>query len=157
MKAFFSAPQKINLGDSSNRYSISPTVLKNFLNKNGKIKYVAEEWKASEIILQIFVFVFDKTYHLVRRDSALVHPESAPSVHPGVHFFKVYFFVSCFLTVSLNIVKLKYRAMKLKTYEKFIWMIESGAIYPFGVKGNFLLHPESAHWVYHRSPILWCN
>ena len=41
MKAFFSAPQKINLGDSVNRCSISSTVLKNFLNKNGKIKYVA--------------------------------------------------------------------------------------------------------------------
>ena len=37
------------------------------------------------IILQIFVF--DKTYHLVLRDSALVHPESAPSVYPKVHFF----------------------------------------------------------------------
>ena len=107
------------------------------------------------IILQIFVF--DKTYHLVLRDSALVHPESAPSVHPRVHFFKVYSFVSCFLTVPLNRTKLKYGTMKLKTYEKFIWMIEPGAIYPLGVKGYFLVHPESAHWVYHRLHILWCN
>ena len=33
--------------------------------------------------------------------------------------------------------------MKQKTYEKCIWMIASGAIYPLGVKG--LVHPESAH------------
>ena len=69
------------------------------------------------IILQIFVF--DKTYHLVLRDSALVYPEISPSVHPRVHFFKVYF-VSCFLIVSLNRTKLKYGTMKLKTYEKFM-------------------------------------
>ena len=41
MNAVYSAPQKINFGDSVNRCSISPTVLKNFLDKNGKIKYVA--------------------------------------------------------------------------------------------------------------------
>ena len=70
------------------------------------------------IILQIFVF--DKTYHLVLRDCALVHPESAPSVHPRLHFFKVYSFVSCFLTVPLNRTNLKYRTMKLKAHEKFI-------------------------------------
>ena len=87
------------------------------------------------IILQIFVF--DKTYHLVLRDSALVHPESAPSVHPRVHFFKVYYFVSSFPTVPLNRTKLKYGTMELKTYEKLIWMIESGAIYPLGVKDYF--------------------
>ena len=87
------------------------------------------------IILQIFVF--DKTHHPVLRDSALVHPESAPSVHPRVHFLKVYIFVSCFLTVPLNRTKLKYGTMKLKTYEKFIWMIEPGAVYPLGAKGNF--------------------
>ena len=49
------------------------------------------------IILQDFVF--DKTYHLVLKDSALVHPVCAPSVHPRVHFFKGYFFVSCFPTM----------------------------------------------------------
>ena len=36
MKAFFSAPQKIDLGYSINRCSISPTVLEDVLNKNGK-------------------------------------------------------------------------------------------------------------------------
>ena len=41
MKAFFSAPRKINLADSVNRYSNSPTVLKNFRDKDGKIKYAA--------------------------------------------------------------------------------------------------------------------
>ena len=41
MKAFFSVSQKINLGYSVNGCIISPTVLKNFLNKNGKIKHVA--------------------------------------------------------------------------------------------------------------------
>ena len=95
------------------------------------------------VILQIFVF--DKTCHLVLGDSALVYPESAPSVHPRVHFFKVYSFVSCFLKVPLNRTKLKYGTTKLKTYEKFISMIEPGAIYPFGVKVYFLVHPESAH------------
>ena len=86
MKAFFSAPQKIDLGYSVNRCSISPTVLKNVLNKNGKIKHLAQKWKTSIIILQ--VFIFDKTYQLVERDSALVHPESAPLVHPRVLFLK---------------------------------------------------------------------
>ena len=41
MKAFFSAPRKIDLGYSVNKCSISPTALKNSLNKNGKIKHVA--------------------------------------------------------------------------------------------------------------------
>ena len=68
------------------------------------------------IILQ--VFVFDKTYHLVLRDSVLVHLENA--LHPWVYFFKVYSFVSCFSTVPLNRTKLKYGTLKLKTYEKFI-------------------------------------
>ena len=95
------------------------------------------------------VFVFDKTYHLVLRYSALVHPDSAPSVHPRVHVFKVYSFASYFLTVPLNRIKLKYGTMKLKPYEKFIWIIEPGAIYHLEVKGYFLVHPESAHWVYH--------
>ena len=71
------------------------------------------------IILQ--VFVFDKTYHLVLRDSVLVHLESA--LHPWVYFFKVYSFVSCFSTVPLNRTKLKYGTLELKTYEKFIWFI----------------------------------
>ena len=57
---------------------------------------------------------------MVLRDFALVHPESAPSVHPRVHFFKVYSFVTLFLIVPLNRTKLKYGTMKLKTYEKFI-------------------------------------
>ena len=57
------------------------------------------------IILQIFVL--DKPCQLVLRDSALVHPESAHSVHPRVHFFKVYSFVTLFLTVPLNRTKLK--------------------------------------------------
>ena len=74
------------------------------------------------IILQ--VFVFDKTHHLILRDSTLVHSESAPSVYRRLHFFKVYSFVSCFLLVPLNRTKLKYGTMKLKAYGKFIWMIE---------------------------------
>ena len=43
--------------------------------------------------------------------------------------------------------------MKLKAYEKFIWMIELGAIYLLELKRSFLVHPESvgleltvAHW-----------
>ena len=131
MKGFFSAPQKINLGYSINRSSTSPIVLKNFPNKNGKLKDVAYKWKTSMIILQ--VFVFDKTYHLVLKDSALIHPESAPSVHSRVHFFKIYSFVSCFPTVPLNRTKLKYGM----TYEMFIWMIELGSINPRGIKGYF--------------------
>ena len=79
------------------------------------------------------VFVFDKTFHLVLRDSALVH------------FFKVHSFVRCFPTVPLNRTKLKHGTMKLKTYEKFIRMIEAGTIYPLRVKGYFLVQPESAH------------
>ena len=73
------------------------------------------------IILQILVF--DKPYHLVLRESALVHPESAPSVHPKVHFLKKYFLVSCFLTIPLNRTILKYGTMKQKAYENIIWMI----------------------------------
>ena len=64
------------------------------------------------------VSVFDKTYHLVLRDSTLEHPESAPSAHPRVHFLKVCFFVNCLSTMSLNRTKLKYENMKLKAYEK---------------------------------------
>ena len=73
-----------------------------------------------------------------------MHPEGAPSVHPRVHFFKVYFFVSCFPAMPLNKTKLKYGTMKLKPYEKIIWMIELGAIYLLGPKGSLLVHPESA-------------
>ena len=94
------------------------------------------------IILQ--VFVFDKTYHLVLKDSTLVNPESAPSLHSRVHFFKVYFFVSCFSTISLNRTKLKYGTLKLKAYEKIIWMIGLGAIYFLGPKRSLLKHPECA-------------
>ena len=68
-----------------------------------------------------------------------MHPESAPSVHSGVHFFKVYFFVSCFPTISLNRAKLKYG-----TYEKIMWMIGLSAIYLRRPKGSLLVHPECA-------------
>ena len=91
MWANFSAPRKTDFGCTVNRCSGSPTVLKNAFNKKRKIKHDTSKGKTSVIILQIFVF--DKTYHLVVRDSALMHPESAPSVHSRVHFFKVYFFV----------------------------------------------------------------
>ena len=89
------------------------------------------------------VFASDKTYHLVLRDSALVHPESASSVHPKVHFFKLYFFVSYFPRIPFNRTKLKYGTMKIKTYEKIIWMTELGAIYLLGPKGSFSVHSES--------------
>ena len=90
------------------------------------------------------VFVFDKTYHLVLKDSTLVHHESSPSVHSKVHFFKVYFFVSCFPTISLTRTKLKYGTLKLKAYGKIIWMIGLGAIYLLGSKGSLSVHPECA-------------
>ena len=41
MRAFFSAPRKNNLGRPANRYSGSPTVLKNVLNKKREIKHVS--------------------------------------------------------------------------------------------------------------------
>ena len=94
------------------------------------------------IILQVFVFV--KTYHLFLRGSDLVHPESAHSMHPRVHFFKVYFFVSCFPTLPLNRTKLKYGTVKIKAYEQIIWMIVLGAIDLLGPKSSLLVHPESA-------------
>ena len=95
------------------------------------------------IIMQ--VFVFDKTYHLVLRDSALVHHERTPSVHPRVYFFAVYFFVSwfCFPRMPLNRTKLKYGTMKLKADAKFVWMIELRAIYLLGPKSSLLVYPES--------------
>ena len=40
MKAFLSPPRKVNLGYIVNRCGIFPTVLKNVLNRNGKIKPV---------------------------------------------------------------------------------------------------------------------
>ena len=89
-------------------------------------------------------FVFDKTYHLVLRDTALLQPESASSVYSRVHCFKVCFFVGCFPTMSLNRTKLKYGTMKLKAHEKIIWMIEFGTIYLVGLKGSLLVHPEAA-------------
>ena len=40
MRAFFSAPQKINLGCTAITSSSSATLLKNVVNKNGKLKHV---------------------------------------------------------------------------------------------------------------------
>ena len=34
--------------------------------------------------------------------------------------------------------------MKLKVYEKIIWMIEVGGIYLLGPNGYLLMHPEIA-------------
>ena len=76
-----------------------------------------------------------------------MHPEIALSVHSSVQFFKaIYlnFFVSCFTTMYLNRTKMKYGTMKLKAYEKIIWMIELGAIYLLGPKVSLLVHPECA-------------
>ena len=81
-----------------------------------------------------------------------MHPESAPSVDARVHFFKVYFFVSYSPTVSLNRTKLKIWDYEAK-FAKFVGMIESGAIYPLVVKSYFLVHPDSAHQVYHSPEI----
>ena len=105
MKTIFSTLRKINLGCTVNRFSGSPSVLKNVLVKKRKAKHEQSKWKTSMIILH---FDVDKTYHLVLRDSTLEHPEIAPSVHLSVHFFKVSFFVCCFLTMPLNRTKLKY-------------------------------------------------
>ena len=101
-------------------------------------------------------FVFDKTYHSVLRDSALVHPESALSVPLMVYFFKGYFFVSCFPAIPLNRTKLKYGTMKLKAYEKTIWMIELCANF-LRPKVSLSVHPEKALRVYLRLHFLWCN
>ena len=43
MRTFFSAPRKTNLGCAANRFSGSPTVLMNALNKKLKIKHVASK------------------------------------------------------------------------------------------------------------------
>ena len=89
------------------------------------------------IILQDFGF--DKTYHLALKKFTLVHPESV-----FMHFFKEYFFVSCFPTISLNKTKPKYGTMKLKAYEKIMWMSELVAIYLLGPTGSLLLHLKCA-------------
>ena len=34
--------------------------------------------------------------------------------------------------------------MKLKAYDKIMWMIELGAIYLFGLKRSLLVHPDGA-------------
>ena len=75
----------------------------------------------------LHVFVFEKTYFPVLWDSALVYPESAPSLYSRMHFFKQYSFVSCCLAISLNGTKLKKEAMKLKAYEKVIRMNDHAA------------------------------
>ena len=59
--------------------------------------------------------------------------------------------------MPLNRTKLKYGNMKLKTYEKIIWMIELGAMYLLGPKGYLLVDPESALCVYLRLQFLWCD
>ena len=63
-----------------------------------------------------------------------MHPERAPSVRV----------VSCIPTISLNRTKLKYGAMKLKAYKKFIWMVDLGAVDLLTLKGFFIMHPDSA-------------
>ena len=103
MTPFLSATQKINLECPVSMYSGSPTVSKNCIS-----------------VTTLHVFVFDKTYHPVLSDSALVHPKSATSVHLKVHFFEVYFLVSCFPAISLKRTKLKCGTMKLKAYERII-------------------------------------
>ena len=37
-----------------------------------------------------------------------------------------------------------YGTMKLKAYEKIIWMSEFGVIYLLGLKSSLLVHPKSA-------------
>ena len=46
--------------------------------------------------------------------------------------------------MPLNRTKLKYGTIKLKDYEKVIWVIEFGEIYLFGSKMSLLVHPKSA-------------
>ena len=45
--------------------------------------------------------------------------------------------------MSLNKTKLKYGTMKLKAYEKIIWMIQFGAIYLLGLAGSLLVNHSS--------------
>ena len=46
--------------------------------------------------------------------------------------------------MPLNGTKIKYGTIKLKAYEKVIWVIEFDEIYLFGPKVSLLVHPESA-------------
>ena len=59
--------------------------------------------------------------------------------------------------MPLNKTKLEHGTMKLKAYEKIIWMIKLGAIYLLGLKGSLLVHPESAPWVDLGLHFLWCD
>ena len=136
MKAFSSTTREMNLGCSVKMCSSYLTVLKNFLDKKCKICTVKQNT----------TMMFPQV---------LGHPENAPWVYRRVHMFKTYSFVSCFPTIRLYKTKLKYRTMKLKTYEKYMWMVELGAIYHLALKGSFLMHPESALWVYHRLHFMW--
>ena len=43
----------------------------------------------------------------------------------------------------LNGTKQKHETLKIKAYEKIIWMIKLGAIYFLGPKGSLLVHHES--------------
>ena len=47
--------------------------------------------------------------------------------------------------------------MKLKAYEKIIWMSEFGVIYLLEPKSSLLVHPKSALWVYLWLHFLWCD
>ena len=38
--------------------------------------------------------------------------------------------------------------MKLKAYEKIVWMVELGAIYLLGTKGSVLVHPEGKDFIW---------
>ena len=83
-------------------------------------------------------------YLLVLKDSGLVYPGSAPSVHLGRTVLQVYSFKCCFPIIVLNKIGLKYGAMKLTFSEKFKFIIELGAIYLFGLKVSFLVRFDSA-------------
>lgn len=83
-------------------------------------------------------------YLPVLKDSGLVYPGSAPSVHLGRTVLQVYSFKSCFPIILLNRTGLEYGAMNLKFSEKFKLMIELGEIYLLGLKFSFVVHFESA-------------
>ena len=135
-KIFRDHEGSINLGCTINRWSGSPTVLKNIPDKKRKLNM---QHKIERLLWQFFkFFVLNKTYHLALRDSALLHPESAPLVHGMVHFFKVYLFVSCFPIMSIHRTKLKYGIVKVKAYEKSKWMIELSTKYIFSDKSVLL-------------------